>query len=195
MAGGILLVAMVLVFLVVSVLGTGIPTTAAYVIAVTVGAAAMGNLGVSLLAAHLFVFYYAVLSDLTPPDAVTAFAAANIAGADMFATGIEAFRLGIAGFFVPFAFVYHQELLLRGSWPQIILISTLAAVSAIALASFVVGHAAGPVTGWLRWLCLGAAALLIVRTGALQAVGLVLYAGILLLTARRRREAFAVSGA
>ncbi len=105
---------MVLVFLVVSVLGTGIPTTAAYVIAVTVGAAAMGNLGVSLLAAHLFVFYYAVLSDLTPPDAVTAFAAANIAGADMFATGIEAFRLGIAGFFVPFAFVYHQELLLRG---------------------------------------------------------------------------------
>ena len=83
------------------VLGTGIPTTAAYVIAVTVGAAALGNLGVSLLAAHLFVFYYAVLSDLTPPDAVTAFAAANIAGADMFATGIEAFRLGIAGFLVP----------------------------------------------------------------------------------------------
>ena len=118
MAGGILLVAMLLVFLVVSVLGTGIPTTAAYVIAVTVGAAAMGNLGVSLLAAHLFVFYYAVLSDLTPPDAVTAFAAANIAGADMFATGIEAFRLGIAGFLVPFAFVYHQELLLKGSWPR-----------------------------------------------------------------------------
>jgi hypothetical protein len=73
--------------------------------------------------------------------------------------------------------------------------SALAAVSAIALASFVVGHAAGPVTGWLRWLCLVAAALLIVRTGALQAVGLILYAGILLLTARRRREAFVVSGA
>ena len=139
-------------------LGTGIPTTAAYVIAVTVGAAAMGNLGVSLLAAHLFVFYYAVLSDLTPPDAVTAFAAANIAGADMFATGIEAFRLGIAGFFVPFAFVYHPELLLRGSWPQIVLMSALAAVSAIALASFVVGHALGPLSGWLRWLCLVAAA-------------------------------------
>ncbi len=195
MAGGILLVAMVLVFIVVSVLGTGIPTTAAYVIAVTVGAAAMGNLGVSLLAAHLFVFYYAVLSDLTPPDAVTAFAAANIAGADMFATGIEAFRLGVAGFLVPFAFVYHQELLLRGSWAQIVLMSALAAVSAIALASFVVGHVVGPVSGWLRWLCLGAAGLLVVRTGALQAVGLVVYAGILLLSARRRREALAVSRA
>ena len=195
MAGGILLVAMVLVFIVVSVLGTGIPTTAAYVIAVTVGAAALGNLGVSLLAAHLFVFYYAVLSDLTPPDAVTAFAAASIAGADMFATGIEAFRLGIAGFFVPFAFVYHQELLLRGSWPQIFLMSALAAVSAIALASFVVGHALGPLSGWLRGLCLVAAGLLVVRTGALQAVGLVVYAGILLLSARRRRETLAVSGA
>ena len=165
-AGGVLLVAMLLVFVVVSVLGTGIPTTAAYVISVTVGAAAMGNLGVSLLAAHLFVFYYAVLSDLTPPDAVTAFAAANIAGADMFATGIEAFRLGVAGFFVPFAFVYHQELLLKGSWPEIVLMSALAAVSAIALASCVVGQGWGPVAGWLRWLCLVAAGMMVVRTRA-----------------------------
>jgi len=193
-AGGVLLVAMLLVFVVVSVLGTGIPTTAAYVISVTVGAAAMGNLGVSLLAAHLFVFYYAVLSDLTPPDAVTAFAAANIAGADMFATGIEAFRLGVAGFLVPFAFVYHQELLLRGSWPQIVLMSTLAAVSAIALASWVVGQGWGPVSGWLRWLCLGAAGMLVVRAGAVQALGLALYASILVLSARRRAAVAAVSG-
>jgi TRAP transporter 4TM/12TM fusion protein len=191
-AGGVLFIAMLLVFVVVSVLGTGIPTTAAYVISVTVGAAAMGNLGVGLLAAHLFVFYYAVLSDLTPPDAVTAFAAANIAGADMFATGIEAFRLGVAGFFVPFAFVYHQELLLKGNWPQIILMSSMAALSAIALASCVVGHAWGPVSGWLRWLCLGAAALMISRIGAVQALGLVLYAGIMMLSARRR-PALAVS--
>jgi TRAP transporter 4TM/12TM fusion protein len=187
-AGGVLFVAMLLVFGVVSVLGTGIPTTAAYVISVTVGAAAMGNLGVGLLAAHLFVFYYAVLSDLTPPDAVTAFAAANIAGADMFATGIEAFRLGVAGFFVPFAFVYHEELLLKGEWPQIILVSAMAALSAIALASSVVGHAWGPVSGWLRWLCLAAAALMISRSGVVQALGLALYAGILVLSARRRAE-------
>ena len=187
-AGGVLFVAMLLVFVVVSVLGTGIPTTAAYVISVTVGAAAMGNLGVGLLAAHLFVFYYAVLSDLTPPDAVTAFAAANIAGADMFATGIEAFRLGVAGFFVPFAFVYHQELLLKGEWPQIVLVSAMAALSAIALASCVVGHAWGPVSGWLRWLCLAAAALMISRRGPVQALGLALYAGILVLSARRRAE-------
>lgn len=193
-AYGVLLLAMLLVFVVVSVLGTGIPTTAAYVISVTVGAAAMGNLGVSLLAAHLFVFYYAVLSDLTPPDAVTAFAAANIAGTDMFATGIEAFRLGIAGFLVPFAFVYHPELLLKGDWPQIALMATLTAVSAVALASCVVGHAWGPISGRLRGLCLVAAGLLVIRAPALQVLGLALYAGILLWGARRDPGTLAVSG-
>ena len=178
-ASGMLLFAMLLIFLVVSVLGTGIPTTAAYVISVTVGAAALGNLGVSLLAAHLFVFYYAVLSDLTPPDAVTAFAAANIAGADMFATGIEAFRLGIAGFLVPFAFVFHPELLLKGDWTQIIVMSSFAAVSATALASVVVGHGWTPIGWGLRAVCLIAAGMMVTRGLAWQVPGLALYAAVL----------------
>jgi len=110
-----LILAMILVFLVVSVLGTGIPTTPAYIIAVTVGASALGKFDVALLAAHLFVFYYAVLSDLTPPDAITAFAAANLAGSEMMSTGVEAFKLGIAGFLVPFAFVFQPALLLQGT--------------------------------------------------------------------------------
>jgi TRAP transporter 4TM/12TM fusion protein len=188
-AGGVLLIAMILIFLVVSVLGTGIPTTAAYVISVTVGAAALGNLGVSLLAAHLFVFYYAVLSDLTPPDAVTAFAAANIAGADMFATGIEAFRLGIAGFLVPFAFVFHPELLLKGDWGQILLMSSFAAVSATALASMVVGHAWGPIGWWVRGLCIVAAGMLVMRSLSWQLAGLGLYAAVLGWGAWSRRAA------
>jgi TRAP transporter 4TM/12TM fusion protein len=192
-AQGVLIAAMLLIFAVVSVLGTGIPTTAAYIISVTVGAAAMTNLGVGLLAAHLFVFYYAVLSDLTPPDAVTAFAAANIAGADMFGTGIEAFRLGIAGFLVPFAFVYHPELLLRGDWTQVALMSGFAAVSAVALASAVVGHGWVSLPGWLRWLCVVAAGLMVVRSLAFQALGLFLYAGILAHGAWQRRARVAVS--
>ena len=186
-AGGYLILAMILVFIVVSILGTGIPTTAAYVIAVTVGAAAMGNLGVGLLAAHLFVFYYAVLSDLTPPDAVTAFAAANIAGSDMFATGIEAFRLGIAGFLVPFAFVYHPELLLKGDWTQIVITSCLASVSAIALASAMVGHGWGALPAWARLACVIAAAMMVARIPAIQIVGLLLYAAILARGAYRTR--------
>jgi len=188
-AGGVLLVAMLLIFVVVSVLGTGIPTNAAYVISVTVGAAALGNLGVSLLAAHLFVFYYAVLSDLTPPDAVTAFAAANIAGADMFGTGIEAFRLGIAGFLVPFAFVFHPELLLKGDWVQIVIMSAFAAVSATALATVVVGHGWGPIGWGLRAACLAAAGMLVTRGLVWQLGGLVLYAAVLGWGARSQRAA------
>jgi acyl-CoA synthetase (NDP forming) len=134
---------------------------------------------------------------LTTPDAVadavTAFAAANIAGSDMFTTGIEAFRLGIAGFFVPFAFVYHQELLLKGGWPEIFLMSGFAAVSAIALASCVVGHGGGPLPVALRAACVVAAGMMVMRSAPAQVLGLVLYAGILYLSARQARQAVAVS--
>jgi TRAP transporter 4TM/12TM fusion protein len=185
LSGGSLVVAMLLVFLVVSVLGTGIPTTAAYVISVTVGAGAMVNLGVPLLAAHLFVFYYAVLSDLTPPDAVTAFAAANIAGSEMMATGVEAFRLGVAGFLIPFAFVFHPEILLQGTWGQVLVMSGFAAVSAVAVAAAVVGQAAARLHGWERVLSLVAAGLMVTRSLGWQVAGLVLFGAVVAWTARR----------
>ncbi len=185
MSAGSLLVAMLLVFVVVSILGTGIPTTAAYVIAVTVGAGAMGNLGVPVLAAHLFVFYYAVLSDLTPPDAVTAFAAANIAGSEMMATGIEAFRLGIAGFLVPFAFVYHPELLLNGSVAEICVMTAFAATSAIALASAIVGYAGAPLRSWERLIALAASLLMVARGPAWQVAGVLAFVALVVWTSRR----------
>lgn len=90
LSGGYLIVALLLVFLVISILGTGLPTTPAYILAVTVGGAALQRLGVDVLAAHLFVFYYAVLADVTPPVAVTAFAGAQIAGANPMTTGWQA---------------------------------------------------------------------------------------------------------
>jgi len=81
-SGGSLIVALLAIFVVIALLGAGIPTTPAYILAVTVGGAVLQKLGVDLLAAHLFVFYYAVLADVTPPVAVTAVAGAQIAGAD-----------------------------------------------------------------------------------------------------------------
>jgi TRAP transporter 4TM/12TM fusion protein len=189
MSGGSLLAAMLLIFAVVSILGTGIPTTAAYVISVTVGAGAMGNLGVPVLAAHLFVFYYAVLSDLTPPDAVTAFAAANIAGSEMMATGLEAFRLGIAGFLIPFAFVYHPEILLQGSWADVITTTAFAAVSAIALASAVVGHAGAPLHATERMVALAASLLMILRGPVWQVAGVLLFVALVVWSRRRAAPA------
>lgn len=185
-AGKSLVLTMILIFLVVSVLGTGIPTTAAYVIAVTIGAAAMGNLGVAVLAAHLFVFYYAVLSDLTPPDAITAFAAANLAGSEMMATGIEAFRLGIAGFLVPFAFVYQPALLLQGSWPAVARAFGLTALGVVCLAAALIGFFTHPLSRVQRALLVGAAALLVFPAAGLEIVGVVL-AGVTLAWARVRR--------
>jgi TRAP transporter 4TM/12TM fusion protein len=167
-----LLMMLVLVFLVISVLGTGIPTTPAYIIAVTVAAYALGKLGVPALAAHFFVFYYAVLADLTPPDAVTSFAAANIAGAEPMATGLEGFKLGLAGFLVPFAFVFQPALLFQGSAAEIAAAFALAAFGVVCLAAGVIGFFAAPLNAWQRGLMIGAAGLLVFAAAGAEALGL-----------------------
>jgi TRAP transporter 4TM/12TM fusion protein len=150
LSGGHLIVALFLVFLVISVLGTGIPTTPAYILAVTVGGAALQKLGVDILAAHLFVFYYAVLADVTPPVAVTAFAGAQIAGADPMRTGWHASRIAIGGFLAPFLFVYQPALLMQGPWPVVVLSSVCAAIGIAALCAALTNHMFAPL-GW--WRC------------------------------------------
>ena len=87
-------------------LGCGVPTTANYIIMVTIAAPALAMLGVPPLVSHFFVFYYGVLADITPPVALAAYAGASMAGADPFKTGNTAFRLGLAKALVPFVFVY-----------------------------------------------------------------------------------------
>ncbi len=171
---GHLVLAMVFIFAITSVLGTGIPTTAAYIIGVTVGAQALSEFGVPLLASHLFVFYYAVLADLTPPDAVTSFAAANLAGSEPMATGVEGFKLGIAGFLVPFAFIYQPELLLNGSGWQIGSALAMIACGVVFLASGVIGHLAAPLNWLQRILMIAAASLLVFPAYNLNYAGLVL---------------------
>lgn len=177
---GVLLLAMLLIFVIVSVLGTGIPTTAAYVIGVTVGAMSLGEFGVPILAAHLFVFYYSVLADMTPPDAVTTFAAANLAGSEPMITGLEGFKLGIAGFLVPFAFIYNPELLLQGSALQIALTFGLTAFGVICLGAGVVGQLFGRLMVVQRLLFFSAAVCLIYPGRAVDwfGVGLAILAGI-----------------
>jgi TRAP transporter 4TM/12TM fusion protein len=107
-----LLVALVMTGLVCILLGCGIPTTANYIIMVTVAAPTLTLLGVEPLVAHFFVFYYGVLADITPPVALAAYAAAGMAGSDPFKTGNTAFRLGLAKALVPFVFVFSPSLLI-----------------------------------------------------------------------------------
>jgi TRAP transporter 4TM/12TM fusion protein len=107
-----LLAALAMTGLVCILLGCGIPTTANYIIMVTVAAPTLVLLGVEPLVAHFFVFYYGVLADITPPVALAAYAAAGMAGSDPFKTGNVAFRLGLAKALVPFVFVFSPSLLL-----------------------------------------------------------------------------------
>ncbi len=116
-----LFAALVMTALVCVLMGCGIPTTANYIIMVTVAAPTLVQLGVQPLVAHFFVFYYGVLADITPPVALAAYAAAGMAGSDPFKTGNTAFRLGLGKVLVPFVFVFSPSLLLvtQGfNWPE-----------------------------------------------------------------------------
>lgn len=114
LAGGSLALLCVLLMITALVLGMGVPTTPAYIITAALGSPVLREFGVELLPAHLFMFYFAVLADATPPVAVASFAAAAIAGADPLLTGLQALRFALAGFVVGFAFIYDPGILWRG---------------------------------------------------------------------------------
>lgn len=112
LSGGLLITTLILTMLTATVLGMGLPTTACYVLTSTIAAPAIIQLGIPPLAAHLFVFYYGILSAITPPVATAAYTAAGLSGADPNQTGWAAVRLATTGFIIPFMFVYSPELLL-----------------------------------------------------------------------------------
>ena len=107
-----LFVSLVLIAVTCIMMGAGLPTTALYIMLVTVAQPALADLGVPPLAAHLFVLYYGVISEITPPVCASAYAAAGIAGANPFKTGVSAFSLGIAKLMVPMVFVYSPAMLI-----------------------------------------------------------------------------------
>jgi TRAP-type uncharacterized transport system fused permease subunit len=160
-------------------LGCGVPTTANYIIMVTIAAPALGMLGVAPLVAHFFVFYYGVLADITPPVALAAYAGASMAGADPFKTGNTAFRLGLAKALVPFVFVYSPAMLIvtKGfTWAEFAETTAGCIVGIVMLAVALTGYGLARVPGWERWL-LGAASVLVIApsrvatlTGLLLAV-------------------------
>jgi TRAP-type uncharacterized transport system fused permease subunit len=137
-----------------------VPTTANYIIMVTVAAPALGLLGVEPIVAHFFVFYYGVLADITPPVALAAYAAASMAGADPFKTGNTAFRLGLAKALVPFVFVYAPVMLIvtKGfNWPDFLEAAISCAVGVVMLAAALTGFLRVRMAAWERfWLGLAA---------------------------------------
>lgn len=119
LAGGNLLLTLIMTMIAVVVLGMGMPTSAAYIVASTVAVSAITKLdvGVSAAAAHLFVLYYAALSAITPPVALASYAGAGVAGANPNKVGWTAVRVGLLAFFIPYLFVYSPELMMLGGTP------------------------------------------------------------------------------
>jgi TRAP-type uncharacterized transport system fused permease subunit len=115
-----LLLALILTMCAGIVLGMGMPTTPAYIIMTALLVPAIIKLGVVVPAAHMFAFYFAILSAITPPVALAVFAAAGLAKSDLWASGLAAVKIGCAGFIVPFMFVYEPALLMIGEWPKIV---------------------------------------------------------------------------
>ncbi|MDP2803772.1 MAG: TRAP transporter fused permease subunit [Phreatobacter sp.] len=120
LAGNNLYIAGILIAITVLILGMGVPTTAAYIIGAAIGAPILQQFGVPVLAAHMFVFYFSILADATPPVSVASYAAASIARCSPMAAGVVAFRLAIAGFVVGFSYLHSSALLLQDTWPEII---------------------------------------------------------------------------
>jgi TRAP transporter 4TM/12TM fusion protein len=173
---GSLVVLMVLTMLTSTILGMGLPTSACYIIVAVLIAPAMIQLGVAPMAAHLFAFYYATLSAITPPVALAAYAGAAIAESSPMRTGLHAFRLGLTGFVVPFMFVYGPQLLIIGPVPEIVLACLTAMMGCYALAIALVGVMFIRVAWWARVLSF-AAALLLIKPGAItDAVGFIFLA-------------------
>jgi TRAP transporter 4TM/12TM fusion protein len=134
------LLAMLLVTaLIAIILGMGMPTAAVYVVLSVILAPALTNMGLPPMAAHLFIFYFGLISMLTPPVAVASYVAANLAGASMWQTSTTAVRLAAGGYLIPFLFVYDPGLLMYGSWLEIGVTLIAAATAALLLAAALEG--------------------------------------------------------
>lgn len=161
LAGGQLFPALVLTAIGSLILGMGLPTTAAYVVLAALGAPALVELGVPLLAAHLFIFYFGAISNVTPPVSLAAYAAAGVAGAPAMKTAVMAMILALPGFIVPFMTVYGPALLLDGSVPEILLAALSASIGVVALAAGTMGFARRSLRWWERGIVSVAALALI----------------------------------
>ncbi|MBW1961406.1 MAG: TRAP transporter permease [Deltaproteobacteria bacterium] len=177
-SGGVLLIALFLVMIVSLILGVGLPTTAAYVLTAALAAPALERMGVDQLAAHLFVFYFAIIACVTPPVSICAYAGAGVADADPVETGFTAAKLAVAGFIVPYMFVYNPSLVTHGTLSEIFFSSITALFGVVILA--------GGLQGWLlsktgaieKWLVVAAGLAMVIPHIWVSLFGFLLTAGV-----------------
>jgi TRAP transporter 4TM/12TM fusion protein len=158
------------------ILGMGMPTTPAYIVMVSLLVPAVIKLGAVTPAAHMFAFYFAILSAITPPVALAVFAAAALAKSDLWKTGWEAVRIAAPAYIVPFMFVYEPSLMLIGDWFTSLTSSVAAVIGVMCLAAGLQGYMLREARWWERILLVTAAILLIKPGYISDAIGLALLA-------------------
>jgi len=158
------------------ILGMGMPTTPAYIVMVSLLVPAVIKLGAVTPAAHMFAFYFAILSAITPPVALAVFAAAALAKSDLWKTGLEAVRIAAPAYIVPFMFVYEPSLMLIGDWFTSLTSSVAAVIGVMCLAAGLQGYMLREARWWERILLVTAAILLIKPGYISDAIGLALLA-------------------
>jgi TRAP transporter 4TM/12TM fusion protein len=176
LSGGQLWLALIYTTVAAILLGLSLPTTAVYLTLAIIVAPGLVHMGVPKMAAHMFIFYMGVTSDLTPPTCLSPFAAAAIAGSPPMATAWQAMRLGAVLFIVPFMFVYSPELLMIGAWSDILFAFVRAGIGIFCLAAGLQGWLRGRATALDRALLITAGILLVVPSLVADAAGLILLA-------------------
>ena len=175
-----ILLLLVLLMFTCFVLGTGVPATPAYIIVATLGAPALMKLGIPTLAAHMFVLYYAILSEITPPVCLSAYAGASIAGANAMQTGWRAFRLGIVAYIIPFIFVFQPALLLTGEFSHVAQALVTSFIGVFTLAGGMQGYFMTRCFLWERALLLAAGIALLYPElySDLAGLGIIVFTGL-----------------
>lgn len=187
---GHLIIALLLTMFISLLLGMGLPTTAAYLVLASVVAPALTQMGASLIAAHMFVFYFGCISTITPPVALASYVAAGIAKADVNRVGYKAFVYGIVSFLLPYMFVYGPSLLLEGSVMTIIQSVILAIIGTIAIGMAIVGYVRRPVGYVKRILLIVGGCLMVIEGTVTDLAGLAVFIGVVATTWKKERTAF-----
>ncbi|WP_192035547.1 TRAP transporter permease [Halomonas sp. YLGW01] len=165
-------------------LGMGMPTTAAYAVAASVVAPGLIEIGIQPLIAHFFVFYFAVVSAITPPVALASYAASGISGANAMQTSVTSFKIGLAAYIVPFMFFYSPGILMEGSWMQILRVGVTATLGIVLLAASVQAWFFGHINGLIRLALLAGAVCMIYGGLVSDLAGIAIGAAIFLLQRR-----------
>ncbi|WP_404298686.1 TRAP transporter permease [Halomonas sp.] len=188
-SGGDVLITLLLAMVVAIILGMGLPTVAAYMLAASVVAGAFIEAGLPSLSSHLFILYFAILSGVTPPVALAAYIGGAIAGSHWFRTALTATKISLGGFLIPYMFIYHPPLLGNGTLLEIAMAVGSGVLGIIALAASTIGYFRRPCSWLERGLLLAAALMLISGQMITDVVGIALIGGLFAWQSLKHRQA------